>query len=47
VNQGDVALELGGEDRGALGVLYIGRGGEVRGRGGRAVTGGGFSLPSV
>jgi hypothetical protein len=47
VNQGGVALELGGEDGGALGVLYIGRGGEVRGRRGRAVTGGGFSLPSV
>jgi hypothetical protein len=36
-----------GKDGGALGVLYIGRGGEVSGRGGRAATGGGFSLPSI
>jgi hypothetical protein len=36
-----------GKDGGALGVLYIGKGGEVRGRGGRAVTGGGFLLPSI
>jgi hypothetical protein len=34
-------------DGGALGVLYIGRGGEVMGRGGRVMADGGFPLPSV
>jgi hypothetical protein len=36
-----------GNDGGALGVLYIGWGGEVRDQGGRAVAGDGFSLPLV
>jgi hypothetical protein len=32
---------------GALGVLYIGRGDEVRGRGGRVASGGGYSIPAI
>jgi hypothetical protein len=35
------------KDGGALGVFYIGRGGEERGQGRRAPAEGGFSLPSV